>query len=140
MPDSERPLLKANIDRLKLLFRECSGDIKTLVELRDELLGRRTPAAKELLKLVEAELGALDGMQARLINRETPPVESPHGSDRDAETGKPRVLSSRENAARKRIAELKPFVESCCPKASRKFASRCLAEKSHRKGGLFRVR
>jgi hypothetical protein len=108
VPDSERPLLKANIDRLKLLFRECSGDVKTLVELRDELLRRRTPAAKELLKLVEAELGALDGMQARLINRETPAAESPHGSDRDAaETSKPRVLSSRENAARKRIAELR---------------------------------
>ena len=105
MPDSERPLLKANIDRLKLLFRECGGDVKTLVELRDELLRRRTPAAKELL-LVEAELGALDGMQVRSINCKTPPAESPHGSDRDAETAKLRVLSSRENAARKRITKV----------------------------------
>jgi Protein of unknown function (DUF4011) len=98
--DNERPLLKANIARLRLLFRECKGEAEKLAEIREELTRRRTAAAKELLKLVEDEIAALDNSRQSALE---PPDRNP-----SAEEGSPpRVLSRREAAAQKRINELR---------------------------------
>jgi Protein of unknown function (DUF4011) len=105
---NDRPLVSANITRLRILFRDCKTDAGTLEEIRDELRRRRTSAAKELLKLVEESLDALADKQANSINGEKSVTDLPPRSDKESvEIPDPRILSPREAAAQKRIAELR---------------------------------
>ncbi len=102
MPEKDRPFLSTSITRLRVILRECVADTEILEELRDELRRRRTTSAKELLRIVEKEFDDLASKQLNLMNGdETPPANA--GEHKMA----PRVLSPREAAAQKRIAELR---------------------------------
>lgn len=108
MTGNERPLARANITRLRLLFRDCKAEAGTLEEIRDELRRRRTSGAKQLLKLVEKELNALAGAQAKSDDDEKPePRARRHAGQATVEAPVHRVLTLREAAAQKRIAELR---------------------------------
>jgi hypothetical protein len=105
---NDRPLVSANITRLRVLFRDCRTDAETLEEIRDELRRRRTSAAKEVLKLVEEALDALANKQATSMNGEKSVTDVRPLSDKESvEIPDPRILSPREAAAQKRIAELR---------------------------------
>jgi hypothetical protein len=105
---NDRPLVSANITRLRVLFRDCRTDVETLEEIRDELRRRRTSAAKELLKLVEEALDALADKEANSLNGEKSATDIRPLSDKESvEIPDPRILSPREAAAQKRIAELR---------------------------------
>jgi hypothetical protein len=70
VPGDDRPLMSANLTRLRVLFREGKADAGTLEEIRDELRRRRMPGAKELLKSVEKELDVLARGQTTFMNGE----------------------------------------------------------------------
>lgn len=106
--DNDRPLLSANIERLRVLSRECKTDATVLEELRDELRRRRTPSAKELLRAVEKELHGLAGTERNLVNGEKAVADNGGLHNQDSTEGmEPPVLSPRETAAQKRIADLR---------------------------------
>jgi hypothetical protein len=105
---NDRPLVSANITRLRVLFRDCRTDAGALEEIRDELRRRRISAAKELLKLVEEALDALADKQANSMNGEKSVTDVRALSDKESvKIPDPRIFSPREAAAQKRIAELR---------------------------------
>src|SRR6266851_5502248 len=125
---NDRPLVSANITRLRVLFRDCRTDVETLEEIRDELRRRRTSAAKELLKLVEEALDALADKQANSMNGEKSATDVRPLSDKESvKIPDPRILSPREAAAQKRIAELRMRLldlSNCNRLLNYKFSSR----------------
>ena len=102
--------MSANITRLRVIYRDCKSDAKILEELRDELKRRRTKSARELLIAVQRQIDSLittqrDDMVGGNPIADDVPVSS--GGSNETAGSTPRVLSPREIAAQKRIAELR---------------------------------
>ncbi len=102
--------MSANITRLRVIYRDCKSDAKILEELRDELKRRRTKSARELLVAVQRQIDSLITTQRDDMVGENPiadDVPVSNGGSNETAGSAPRVLSPREIAAQKRIAELR---------------------------------
>jgi hypothetical protein len=108
--EGERPLRSANITRLRIIYRDCKSDVRILEELRDELKKRRTGSARELLATVQRQLERIAAAPHDDMNGGEPIANDAQVSnDAKDNTKGPagRVLSTRETAAQKRIADLR---------------------------------
>ncbi|MGA9722669.1 MAG: DUF4011 domain-containing protein [Candidatus Binatus sp.] len=106
----EGPLQSVNITRLRVIYRDSKSDARILLALRDELKKRRTKSARELLATVQWQLDRVIAKQRDEMSGGKPTTDDTHVSDeaRDGAEGPARrVLSSRELAAQKRIADLR---------------------------------
>ena len=105
-----RPHQSTNITRLRVIYRDSKSDARILLALRDELKKRRTKSARELLATVQRQLDRVIAKQRDEMSGGKPTTDDTLVSDeaRDGIEGTAkRVLSSRELAAQKRIADLR---------------------------------
>jgi hypothetical protein len=108
--EEERPLRSANITRLRVIYRDCKSEVRILEELKDELKKRRTESARELLATVQWQLDRIAATPDDDVNGGRPIANDARVSDdlKDNTKGPSgRVLTPRETAAQKRIADLR---------------------------------
>ena len=106
----EGPLQSVNITRLRVIYQESKSDARILLALREELRKRRTKNARELLAIVQRQLDRVTAKQRDEMSAGKPTADDTRVSGETgdgAEGPARRVLSSRELAAQKRIADLR---------------------------------
>jgi len=106
----EGSLQSVNITRLRVIYRDSKSDARILLALRDELKKRRTKSARELLATVQWQLDRVIAKQRDEMSGGKTTTDDTHVSDEatdGTEGPATHVLSSRELAAQKRIADLR---------------------------------